>query len=368
MRRMRAAQLHPVERSVDMLVNLRKIACKSGVVLALSLVVPAAIAAQSSGPLLVRNITPVAHLYGVPAALGSRVWRADSSGERGRLKGLEYGVNLEHASSFTSVRTARSSVFFDGETTVASYSLRGALTPVFGGKDRYLEWGLALPLVMHSGGFLDGAIDEFHETFDFRDGGRSIAPRNQIDYLVQIDGEVYANFQDSKTRVGDARAWLGYQLFDDAQRSLAVRTQLKLPTGSVRSLSGSGAADLATWLEYGEHSLLDQFGVGVNIMLGAAYLGKGDLAPNRQESAVGFAQLGLYYQYNAWLQLHAQLAGQTKIIDSQLLQAQGAAVQVTIGGRMRLRERLWMDLGLVEDIRTKSSADVVFHLRLSAQL
>ena len=320
-------------------------------------------AAQASGPLLVRNITPVAHLYGVPAALGGRLWRTAEDAR------FEYSLNLEHASSFTNARRLNSAVFFDGETTVATYLVRGG----FGesGAARHTgrwEWGVALPLVMHSGGFLDGLIDEFHETFGLRDGGRPIAERNRIDYLVQLDGEIYANFQDSKSRIGDVRAWLGYQWLDSPQRSLALRSQLKLPTGSVASLSGSGAADLAAWLEHTEHTVLGNDKVGMNLMLGAVYLGEGDLAPRWQQDAALFAQFGLYYQYNRWVQLHAQIAGQTQLIDSDILQAQGPAVQGTLGGRVQVNSRVFVDLGLVEDLRTKSSADVVFHLRLSAQM
>ena len=234
-----------------------------------------AASATGIGPLQVRNITPVAHLYGVPAALGSRVWQP-GAGEEQRL---EYALNIEHASVFTTGRAPGTSVFFDGETTVASYSLRGAFTDRH---KRAWEWGAAVPVVLHSGGVFDNTIEQFHDLFGFRDGGRSIAKRNRIDYLVQIDGEIYANFQDSKTRIGDVRGWLGYQWFDTPQRSLAARAQLKLPTGSVASLSGSGATDLAVGLEYGEHSLLAAYGVGLHLSLGVAYLGEGDLAPARQ--------------------------------------------------------------------------------------
>lgn len=317
--------------------------------------------ANAVAPLQVRNITPVAHLYGLPAALGSRVWSSTDASD----KQYEYALNIEHASVFTTGRGPGVSVFLDGETTVANYSLRGGFTDQ---RERAWEWGIAAPIVLHSGGIFDNYIDEFHQLFGFRDGGRSIARRDRIDYLVQVDGEIYANFQDSKTRIGDVRGWLGYQLSDSVQRSLAVRAQLKLPTGSVASLSGSGATDLALGLEYGEHALLANYGIGLHLSIGAAYLGEGDLAPSRQNHWVGFGQFGFYYQFSPRVQLHAQLAGQTEIIDSSVKQVQGAAVQGTLGARVLVGERLYVDLGLVEDIRTRSSADVVFNLRLAAQL
>ncbi len=320
-----------------------------------------AASAQGIGPLQVRNITPIAHLYGIPAGLGSQIWHSASAD----TQPFEYALNIEHASLFTTGRAPQTSVFLDGETTVANYSIRRGFTNA---SQQRWEWGAAIPVVLHSGGVFDNTIEQFHDLFGFRDGGRSIAADDRIDYLVQVDGEIYANFQDSKTRIGDVRSWLGYQWFDTPKRSLAARAQLKLPTGSVASLSGSGGTDLAVWLEYGEHSLLSTYRIGLHLMLGSAYLAEGDLAPRRQNHWVGFGQFGLYYQFSPNVQLHAQLAGQTEIIDSPVKQAQGAAVQGTLGARIRVRERLFLDLGLVEDIRSRSSADVVFNLRLAAQL
>ncbi len=183
---MRACQNRPCSDSVDMLVNQKIQSCslrlpavanrfailhRALVALGVNLLlaVQPAAAGGATNPLVVRNITPVAHLYGIPAALGSRIWRGEDGGSSSAFAGLEYSINLEHASSFTSVRTATSSVFFDGETTVANYSLRGTLANPFAASSRgdaaeprALEWGLALPLVLHSGGYLDNVIDEFH--------------------------------------------------------------------------------------------------------------------------------------------------------------------------------------------------------------
>ena len=56
--------------------------------------------------------------------------------------------------------------------------------------------------------------------------------------------------------------------------------------------------------------------------------------------------------------------------------AQGAAFDVdspilgretllgTLGGRVRLRDRLWLDLGVVEDLYSDSAPDVIFHLSI----
>ena len=51
----------------------------------------------------------------------------------------------------------------------------------------------------------------------------------------------------------------GRQLHADPDRALALRGMVKLPTGELSNLAGSGAADYAMWAEYADHRLLESF-------------------------------------------------------------------------------------------------------------
>ena len=305
-------------------------------------------AAAPFAPLTVRNLTPVTLLYGIPGARGASIAEP----------GTEYSFNLEHGSNFTSDRRFVSTVFFDGETTVANYEIRRRWGDAW-------EWGIGIPLVAHTNGFLDDTIDGFHELFDLPDGGRTVAPTDRLDYLVQLDGEIYANFQDSRTNLGDLRAWLGRQLWSSDTDAMALRAQIKLPTGSVEDLSGSEALDIAVWLEYARR--IGATPLTLHLMGGGSFLGEGDLAPRLQEDWVWFGQVALEYRLSPRWQLHAQLARQTRIIDSPIKQAQGAAVQGSMGLRVRATKKLDLDFAFVEDIRSRSSADVVFQIRLTTR-
>ena len=305
----------------------------------------------SSGPLRVRNIFPVAQLYGLPRALGAEMFD----------EGTEITFNIEHSNNFSSEASGNTFAFFDGETSVLSYSLRHGLGDG-------LEWGIEVPFVVHAGGDLDAFIDEFHEVFGFKDGGRSLAPRGRLDYLVRHDGFVYADFQDSKKHFGDVRTWIGYRVFESQQRSLGLRAMVKLATGNVDSLSGSEGTDIAFWVEYVDREIFGASGVTVSVMAGVVALGEGELAPSAQKDFAGIGHLGLQYELKPWLELHAQLDTHSELLDTGVVQVAQAGVQGSLGARFRVTPNFWVDVGVMEDLRSQSSPDIVFQLALGARL
>ncbi|MCR9277695.1 MAG: DUF3187 family protein [Pseudomonadaceae bacterium] len=307
--------------------------------------------AVENGPLQVRNMSPTTLIYGLPRMVGTELV------DEGATSAV---FHAEIANNFSSDRKSDTLVFFDGETSVYSYTLKRRVGAV--------ELGVELPWVSHSGGNLDGFIDEFHQLFGFNDGSRYVTERNQIDYFVQYDGENYVDFQDSRSDIGDVRLLGAMEVFSRPGRSLTARGQLKLPTGELESLSGSGATDVALWLEYADAQTLSDYRLSLSAGAGFGYLGKGDLAPDVQKSGVGFGHLGLAYAYSQALSLHAQLDFHTTMVDTSATQVSHGAVQGTLGGRYRVNSDFWFDVALVEDIRSQSSPDVIFQLLLGIRL
>ncbi len=204
--------------------------------------------------------------------------------------------------------------------------------------------------------------------FGFKDGGRSLAPRGRLDYLVRYQGEVFADFSDSTKHLGDVRTWIGYRVIHHRQRSLSIRAMLKLPTGNGYSLSGSEGRDVAFWVEYVDHELFGSWGITLTTMAGVVALGEGALAPSAQKDFAGVAHLGLQYALETWVELHAQIDAHTELLDAGVIQVAEAGVQGSLGTRFRVTPRLWVDVGVVEDIRRQSSPDVVFQLLLGARI
>ncbi len=332
------------------------VSCRAGAVALLTLIfaVPAAADFEAgdlpSGPLKVRNLSPVTQLYGMPRMSGAEI----VSGY------IEATFNIEAANNFQSDLRAGTFAFFDGETYVASYRLRG------GWGERF-EWGAELPWVVHTGGGLDGLVDEFHELFGLPDGERSLAPRGRLDYFIRSGPEVYADFSDSRRALGDVRGFLGYQVFADEARAFAIRGQVKLPTGNVEDLSGSEGLDVSLWGEYEHGFTLSQRTVRLTLGGGITYLGEGELAPEDQESYMWIGHLGLQIPLHPRVEFHAQLDAHTAMLDTGNPLVADGGVLGTLGGRIGITKRLWMDVGIIEDLENESASDVVFQVLFGAK-
>jgi len=320
----------------------------AGLLLGTTLAAPYAAAAD--GPLRVRNVGPIVQMYGMPRMVGARTMAA----------GIELTFNVEAANNFQSDDRSGTFAFFDGESYITSYRMRG-------GWREALEWGVEIPYVAHTGGALDGLVDEFHELFGLPDGGRSLAPRGRLDYLVRADGVVYADFDDSVQSLGDVRGFLGYQVFDGSAQAFALRGQLKAPTGKVKDLSGSEGWDLSAWGEYQYDMVAAGRTVSLTASAGVSYLGEGELLPDDQVRWLWFGHLGLQIPLHARVTFLAQLDGHTDVLDSGNPLVADGGVLSTLGGRISITERLWLDLAVIEDLDNESAADVAFQILLGTR-
>ena len=306
-----------------------------------------------AGPLLVRNLGPVPQLYGLPRARGANL----------SAPGTRMHVNLEITNDFRDRARGDDAAVFDGESYLTTWSMSRAV-----GRQRRFEVGLEIPYIHHTGGHLDGFIDGFHDLFGFPDSGRSAVARGLLNYQVRVDGVTYADIQEGQGHVADLRAWLGYQAYRDQDTALALRGMIKLPTGSVASLSGSGGTDVAVWAEYANSRLLRALRLELSLMAGAVLLGDGDLAPGDQRDVAGIFHFGLQLPLGNRLRLHGQLDAHSELLDTAVPHIGGWALQGTLGGRIKLSQRFWLDLGVVENLTTKSAPDVTFQIMLGARI
>ena len=166
---------------------------------------------------------------------------------------------------------------------------------------------------------------------------------------------------------GDVRGFVGLQLLDKPGQAFALRSQVKFPTGKVKDLSGSEAMDVSLWGEYEVDLLSALLDMRLTLSGGVSSLGKGKLLPRAQESWLGFGHLGLQIPIHPRIEFLAQLDAHTDVLDTgNPLIAQGGVLG-TIGGRIGLTERLWVDLAIIEDLKNESASDVVFQILLGTQ-
>lgn len=304
-----------------------------------------------AAPLRVRNLSPATQLFGLPRPLGAIAAPGAT----------EVALTVEHANNFTAASNSRAAVFFDGTTTVTTVSLRR-------GWGQRFEWGLDVPHVHHGGGFTDSFIDGFHDLFGFPDGGRDAVPSDRMDYRIDLADGPVAAIDGATSHVGDVRGWLGWRVHQSPGRAGVLRAQLKVPTGSVATLSGSEGVDAALWLEWHDARLLEMLSVTVTLNGGLTFPGRGELAGAQPQDAVLSGHVGLHYPLTSWLVLRAQLDGHSEVIDSGLDQFAAGALQGTLGGSLQLAPSLTLDLGVTEDLTGAAAPDVVFLATVAVRL
>jgi hypothetical protein len=307
--------------------------------------------AALEAPLGIRNIAPAAQLYGVPRAHGAALLGA----------GYELTFTTEIANNWTSDSDRDSVAFFDGETTVLSYGYRRGFA------ERW-EFAVEVPYLIHHGGYLDRSIDGFHDVFGFDDDGRNRAGRGRIDYYIADRGVIAVNFQHDRRGWGDVRAQLGYQIYREADSALAARVMVKMPTGDADQLTGSGAADVAAWLEYGRDRLFGIERASLNAGLGAIALGDGDLLRKAQDDVVSYAHFGLGWRFTERLVGLGQLDYHSRMLDTGLTQVADWGLQGTLGLRLHFNDAIFGEFAFVEDLKSDSTSDVLFQFVLGARL
>jgi hypothetical protein len=298
--------------------------------------------AARAEPLVVRNQHPIAMLYGLPAPLPARLPKAGD----GRV-----GLAVNWGNFAVTEARGRFEFTLDGEVVESRVDATYGLT------DRLALHGEAAFRSL-SAGTLDATIERFHDALGLPNGSRDKLPDDQLllAYAVEDANEFYVD-QDA-SGISDVPIALGIQLRASDDGALSGWLSVKLPTGSVDDLTGSGAVDVA--LSLAATRTLGERGQAF-AQLNLAWLGEGDLLPTLQEdyawSAVGGGS------WNAWrgLDLTVQLDANSAVLESGLDDFDGGALVFTFGGSWRTGGGWRFDFGLSEDIQTDASPDVVFN-------
>jgi len=317
----------------------------------LVLMLPAVSRGFELQPLHTRNLSPAALGYGLPALAPARV--------------LDQGVfqaqaSADIVSNFTERARANEALRFDGETYRLELDARYGLGD-------HLEVGVALPLLSHQGGFLDGFIENWHDFFGLPQSGRDKAPRDRLDYSYsRTNGQGFAR-TSSVSGIGDLSLQAAWQCWSNPEtgRSLALRSNLKLPTGDSDRLLGSGSWDLALWLS-GEQRW--ENAVGEMLLYGgggALFSSDGDLLPEQRRNLAATVSLGLGLQPWSRLGLQLQFDGHSALFeDSAFKELDQFAGQLAIGGSLGLGENTELEIAVIEDVVVETAPDVVFHFAL----
>ncbi len=221
-----------------------------------------------------------------------------------------------------------------------------------------------LPFIANDGGSLDGLIEGWHDFFGLPQGGRTANPKNQVYMSYTRNGATIVEQDQSDSDIGDIALTFSYRLSYDQQGATEIGLGLELPSGSISSLSGNEAIDIALWLskagEISEFSTL--YG-----LLGVSMPGKAGPLEDYIEDHIWLGQLGGEYKFYPDVTGILQLDMHSATLKNTTLKAFGDSVQVQLGLQFSgWFDKFDIDLFFSEDISAKTAPDITFGLRLSS--
>ena len=302
---------------------------------------------EIDGPFSVTNENPFIALYGLPRHRGAGVLEENVAESR-----IGFNVNSNYEQDLNGFGD---SMMIDGETEVWDFTyLRGL--------GNGWEAGVSVPLLKHSGGYLDRAIVRWHDWFGMPQGGRDLAQNDQLNYTISVDRADQFSLTKRERGIGDVVVFAGKAL----SANMTLRSELKLPTGKSERLMGSGGTDVNLSLDY-QRRLAEHWNWGGSLSL--VYLADNEIGLMNQDVLVAISSY-LVYKVKPRLALKIQWDLNTrayKKVDLEPMNNFGAVL--SFGGTFKLSDRDRLDLIFMENLPNGEAApDFGFKMELSRRI
>jgi len=305
-------------------------------------------------PFSVFNQSPLLQIYGLPHDTGSDILPTGT---------FRISLNQDFSSNYTVTNTPREQITLDGETYRVSCGVRYGVAS-------HWEAGVEIPYIIQGGGFLDGFVVNWHDTFGLPQGGRDRASRNRLNFSYVKDGAQKLRMDHDASGIGDIALSAGFSLYDDSgperKDRMAIKGAVKLPTGDSSYLLGSGSTDFMLQLcgstvGYGEWGSLGVYG-----SVGALAMTRSAVLRDQHNPLAGLGTLGVGWGPASWISFKVQLNGSTPLYHgSSLDELAKSPLLLVLGGALRFPGEYLLDIGVSEDVAVATAPDVSFHLGLS---
>ncbi len=299
-----------------------------------------------------RNQNPFLQIFGLPPFQSANL---AGDGE------TKYDLIIDLVSHADDGKNTFEEIVVDGESYFLTLSLRRGIT-------RNLELGVDVPVVAHAGGFLDNAIENWHDLLGLSNAKRDGA-RNELGFRYSANGEDFYTLDSSGFGVGDIQLTVAAPLRkpnEDSDLALAVRSGIKLPTGDADELRGSGAVDFSLGLYASDKRTLWQRDLDVSGFAGVLLLGDGEVLADIQRSTVPYGGVAAAWWMTERLAITTQLYAQGEYFDSDLEEIGGSSLQFAVGFDYRLRNSgLSLLFSIVEDAAPNKTTTPDFGLHFS---
>ena len=299
-----------------------------------------------------RNQNPFLQIFGLPP------FQAANLATDGETK---YDLIFDLVSHADDGENRFEEVVVDGESYFLTLSLRRGVT-------RNLELGIDVPLVGHAGGFLDNAIESWHDLLGLSNGKRD-GTRNELGFRYSGNGDDLYELDSSTFGIGDIQLTAAVPLRRPSENSdlaLAVRSSIKLPTGDADELRGSGTTDFSTGLYASDKRTLWQRDLDLSGFAGVLLLGEGEVLTDIQRSTVPYGGIAAAWWMTERFAITTQIYAQGEYFDSDLDELGGSSLQLAVGFDYRLqRNGLSLLFSIVEDAAPNKTTTPDFGVHFS---
>ena len=299
-----------------------------------------------------RNQNPFLQIFGLPT------FQSATLSEPGKF---HYDFRFDIANHADVGGNDREDFAVDGETYFLTLSLRRRIS-------ERLEVGVDVPFVSHGDGFLDNAIEKWHNTFGMSNTKRR-GPSNVLGFRYTLDGVTLFELDTPAAGLGDMQFTAGLQLKDPDDNdgfALTLRSSVKLPTGDDKKLLGSGATDFSLGLYASDTHTFFEHALGISGFAGLLVPGDSDILGPLQRTAVPFGGMAATWHATDRLELTTQLYVQGDYINSELEELGGESIQLAVGWGYQWPEQgASLKLAIVEDVLANATADFGVHFSIS---
>ena len=290
-----------------------------------------------------RNHNPFLQIYGLP------LFR---TGELVAPGGMDFEFSFDVANDMDVADRSGQALVIDSESRILNLSLRRRVGERF-------EFGVDVPYIDHSEGFLDNVIYEFHDLVGLSNSTRE-GPDDQFLISFARDGTTLFEMDSPASGIGDVQLTAAMALV-----KVTLRAGIKLPTGDPDKLTGSGAADVSLGVYGGGATSLFDRQLSWSGFVGVLALGKGEVLPDLQRDVVPYGGFALRWHATERFSLATQLSAQGEYFDIGLHELGGGTAQLAFGADYRFPGRgFLLRLAIAEDIARDAAPDFAFHLSI----
>jgi len=262
-----------------------------------------------------------------------------------------FSLSVSHSSVFMLKDSREWSVQLDLEVTELSLRYRKIIPDLF-------ELGVEVPVLDFSSGFMDGMLNNYHNSFGFPDYGRGSRPDNKFLYELRKNGALIVKAGSGRAGIGDVRL-TAKKLLLSGQPAVSLKADIEFPTGDAARGFGSGGLDTGISLLIDKQ--LSEW-VKVYCNLGAVF--PGDLKADKTIRLRNFMYLGGGIEATPWDKF--SFVGQILFHGSPypimgIGVVDRTAALLSLGLRYSGEGQLF-EFSLTEDPNTAGAPDIIFSL------